>query len=236
MKKFIAGFLCATIMFSVVNASTTIQVLLSPETRVQLKGQLLEMRDANTNLVYPIVYNGTTYLPVRAISQSLGLFVDYDTTTKTVLLDDKPIQQAGYYNPNEYWELPGQWRLTVKSAHFTEVRNQYEKEQPNEIAYIVFDYENLGRNDSLKLEPEIEAITSDGKTVRRYGAVLRDEKGDFLPSPTYIKKGESIKGAYWAFGLDSKDVKSVRVTFKAKDNKFVEHTADFVIPITPLEK
>ncbi|UVI30642.1 copper amine oxidase N-terminal domain-containing protein [Paenibacillus spongiae] len=37
----------------------------------------------------PIVYNGTTYLPVRAVSGALGVAVDYDTKTKTVSIGEK---------------------------------------------------------------------------------------------------------------------------------------------------
>lgn len=44
------------------------------------------MTDANGNRVYPITYNGTTYLPVRAVSNMLGVKVDWDGATNHVLL------------------------------------------------------------------------------------------------------------------------------------------------------
>lgn len=232
MKKFFAGFFCALILMVGVHAASTIEAILSPETNIKLKGQILEMRDANTNRVYPINYNGTVYLPVRAISQNLGLFVDYDATTKTVILDDKPIGADKFYKPGEVWEMPGEWKMTVTSAEFTKERNEFEKVQPNEVAFIRINYENIGYENivGLKFEPELEAKTSDGKVVKRYGATVKNEKGQWI-FPAYIKKGEKLKDAIWAFGVDSKDVESVRVTFKQKDNSGKVHTADFVVPI-----
>lgn len=50
------------------------------------------MKDGSGNPVYPIIYNGTTYLPVRAISNMLDIPVDWDASTKTVILgtEEKP--------------------------------------------------------------------------------------------------------------------------------------------------
>jgi len=44
------------------------------------------------NPVYPIIYNGTTYLPIRAVSNMLDIPVAWDATTKTVILgtEEKP--------------------------------------------------------------------------------------------------------------------------------------------------
>lgn len=47
---------------------------------VQLDGETLALTDANGRTVEPFAYNGTTYLPVRAIANALGLGVDYMET------------------------------------------------------------------------------------------------------------------------------------------------------------
>ena len=68
------------------------------------------MFDVLGEQVYPITYNGTTYLPLRAIAETLDVPVDYDDETRTVslgsvdtsadLIDDlKPY--AGNYNAAE---------------------------------------------------------------------------------------------------------------------------------------
>ena len=52
------------------------------------------MYDAGGNRVYPITYNGTTYLPVRAVSNMLGVKVDWDQNTQHVLLGNSYVDTA----------------------------------------------------------------------------------------------------------------------------------------------
>ena len=42
--------------------------------------------DANGNPVEPMLYNGTTYLPIRAVSEMLDCKVDWDDTSKTATI------------------------------------------------------------------------------------------------------------------------------------------------------
>ena len=44
--------------------------------------------------IRPIVYNDRTYLPVRAICDKLGVAVDYDANTQTVLIGENTVQTA----------------------------------------------------------------------------------------------------------------------------------------------
>jgi hypothetical protein len=46
----------------------------------------LEPKDANGNPVEVFVYNGTTYLPVRAVGEAYGKVVQWDGSTQTVYL------------------------------------------------------------------------------------------------------------------------------------------------------
>ena len=43
-------------------------------------------KDANGKTVLPITYNGTTYLPVRAVGTLLGTEINYDGATSSVLI------------------------------------------------------------------------------------------------------------------------------------------------------
>lgn len=65
--------------------------------------------------VLPISYNGTTYLPVRAISYLLGLGIDWDGNTKTILISrsgastspQTPATTPGWYFTSwEYYKSP----------------------------------------------------------------------------------------------------------------------------------
>ncbi len=70
-----------------VTGSTKISALLSYETKVVYNGVEQSFADAKGNPVYPITYNGTTYLPLRAVANMMGENrIAYDGTTKTVTL------------------------------------------------------------------------------------------------------------------------------------------------------
>ena len=85
--------------------------------KITLNGEALEPKDATGNTVEPFIMNGTTYLPVRAISEALGLTVGWDDKTSTVILtegaDDVFITRTGskYHhdgncNGGTYWPVP----------------------------------------------------------------------------------------------------------------------------------
>ena len=56
--------------------------------KITLNGKTLTPTDVNGNVIEPFIIDGTTYLPVRGISNALGLEVDWDDATSTVILKD----------------------------------------------------------------------------------------------------------------------------------------------------
>ena len=54
--------------------------------KITLDGEEITPKDGAGNVVEPFTIDGTTYLPVRAISNALGLGVDWDGETNTVIL------------------------------------------------------------------------------------------------------------------------------------------------------
>lgn len=58
--------------------------------KITLNGITIEPKDANGNIVEPFIIDGTTYLPVRAICNALGLEVNWNSETNTVeLIEEK---------------------------------------------------------------------------------------------------------------------------------------------------
>lgn len=74
---------------SATSALQTVSAYLRPDVSIKCDGEVQPaMKDAQGNTVYPLTYNGSTYVPIRAISNILGVQVDWDGASKTVLLGD----------------------------------------------------------------------------------------------------------------------------------------------------
>ena len=95
MKKRLQGLIVgvligATITGGVVFAAntTTLYDVIASGIKIIVDGQKLNPTDVNGNKVEPIIYNGTTYLPVRAVANALGKAVYWDGPNYTVYLGE----------------------------------------------------------------------------------------------------------------------------------------------------
>ena len=68
-------------------AVTNVTVQLNPGYRIVVDGVQQNFFNSSGNSVYPLVYNGTTYLPLRAIGELMRKNVNWDEKTLTVSLD-----------------------------------------------------------------------------------------------------------------------------------------------------
>lgn len=57
---------------------------------IVVDGVKITPKDSSGKIVEPFIYEGTTYLPVRAISEALGQEVYWDQITKTVYIGEMP--------------------------------------------------------------------------------------------------------------------------------------------------
>ncbi|MCZ8520907.1 MULTISPECIES: stalk domain-containing protein [Paenibacillus] len=83
MNKFMMGIACGAALTATtaVYASTTIQAYLFPAAFV-INGE-----DKAATSYETLNYNGSAYVPVRFVSESLGAAVAYDETSKTITID-----------------------------------------------------------------------------------------------------------------------------------------------------
>lgn len=66
-----------------------IKAYLNSGISIKVDGSPAQLKDGNGNAVLPITYQNTTYLPIRAVSDALGVAVEYDKATETVNLGEK---------------------------------------------------------------------------------------------------------------------------------------------------
>ena len=94
MKKGKIGIITAVAITSLTVGATASSLVedISAQLRKSLKividGQTQTFTDVNGQKVYPILYNGTTYLPLRAIGGIMGKPVSWDGATETVTLGE----------------------------------------------------------------------------------------------------------------------------------------------------
>lgn len=63
---------------------------LANDIKITLNGDAWTPMDNGTAMA-PIIYNGRTYLPVRAVGEAVGLPVDWDEATRTVVLGEAAV-------------------------------------------------------------------------------------------------------------------------------------------------
>lgn len=75
-------------------------------------GVKVEPKDATGKKVEPLLYNGTTYLPVRAISNLFGEDINWDGKTQSVYIGDMPGKKTYLgidlepYSSSDYRSMP----------------------------------------------------------------------------------------------------------------------------------
>ena len=70
---------------------------------VVVDGVTQTFKDVNGDTVYPLLYDGTTYLPVRAIGKLMGKTVSWDSSTNTVTLS-QPAQDGSLVTDADSFE------------------------------------------------------------------------------------------------------------------------------------
>lgn len=70
------------------NDGQPINITVEPDStlNITMDGAAKTFKDGNGKDVFPFIYDGTTYLPVRAVCDMVGIPVSWDATSKTILL------------------------------------------------------------------------------------------------------------------------------------------------------
>lgn len=91
MKGYLAGILTALLVCGLVvtagaKSGKVMQELTYRDIRVSLDGEVLDLRNAIGDPVEPFMFDGTNYLPVRALAEALGLNVAWNGAEVMVVL------------------------------------------------------------------------------------------------------------------------------------------------------
>ncbi len=79
--------------------SLRVKAQLRPDIRIFYEFQIEQLKDASGKSVYPILYQGSAYLPIRSISNLMQEEVEWDNIHKRVLIGENQEQEKT--NPNK---------------------------------------------------------------------------------------------------------------------------------------
>lgn len=153
VKYFITGFLISSLLFSTMTVfgesiEKTIKVVFNGA-KVYLNGNLADLKDGNGNKVEPMVYNGTTYLPVRAISDAFKQNVEWDAKNNSIWIGQRP--ELG--TPN-IWLSKFDYIEKTKDFNFNKINKDTFKDNTGKtyqdgILFNGFGYEGLQSQSSI---------------------------------------------------------------------------------------
>lgn len=91
MKKRIPAIILMFVLFLTTSyAANTYRktIIVTSGVNVEFNNEAIDMTDANGKAVEAFIYNGTTYVPIRAVSNAFGADIGYDRNTQTISVYD----------------------------------------------------------------------------------------------------------------------------------------------------
>jgi hypothetical protein len=201
-RQFIAGLIVGAMLMSAVTVfadTQTIEAFFN-NIKISIDGNAVELKDAAGNPVEPFIHEGTTYLPVRAIAEALGMEVKYNETTNTVELA----------KAKEVQELESLHELSPRATASILQQNPEVRDTIDENGYAIW------KGKPVRLNKDY----LDGKTEVELTSEAEEQVTTPQPSWKYIKEGnlkihERSDGARYVTPLDIK--KSIFLDGKDKD-------------------
>ena len=155
LQGLVSGLLIGSILTSGAVFSKNIQETINAiymNVKLVIDGEEITPKDVNGNIVEPFIYNGTTYLPVRAIGEAFGKEVNWDGESATVYVGDivKPAKWFYLYdNPYLECDIPAEFETGDRQV-ITRVGNkEYDRSYKN---YVGFNLDTYKKIDSKNYE------------------------------------------------------------------------------------
>lgn len=127
--------------------------------KLVVDGVLVEPKDADGNVVEPFIYDGTTYLPVRAVANAFDKSVEWDGENAKVVLDTKG------ENPQKELTL---WNRSYSACSNP---NQIYSKVDKAIGYMIYEpkYEGEEISDNRYFRTDSLTYALNGKASRLSG-------------------------------------------------------------------
>ena len=138
---------------------------------------MIEPKDANGKVVEPFIIEGTTYLPVRAISEAFGYQVDWNGETKSVLITN-PQEMIEPVISGELLEEPSGENIQILEEPANDITVLAERKSPSAM-YHSGDFVSIINIKAMKIEDVIVAEVV-------FNAPLKEYHSDVIEDPDRI--------------------------------------------------
>ena len=190
---FLSGMLVMLLLISMITpalaAGLSKYIEVSTGVSVYVDDVKLDPRDANGNPVDVFIYNGTTYLPVRAISNSLGVPIQWDGSTWSVYVGkhtgDKPtawLADMDYFSGTSSVKTSESLNDNTGSTHYHCMTGNF-----NRIYLLNGQYSNLTGTIFQKHDYRSYTMASNKPGLRIYGDGELIYDGTFKSGDTGIE-------------------------------------------------
>ena len=132
----IVACVIACSMTAIAAAPSIVQATLSPDITVKFNGEVQELKDANGNVIYPVLYNGSTYLPLRALCNMIDLPVDWVGDTRTVILGSAELQPKAFKDivTKQGENGVGSWTITTNKSELPALVDDFGNKLPTQYS------------------------------------------------------------------------------------------------------
>lgn len=190
--------------------------------KVYVDQKLTNLKDANGNTVEPFIYNGTTYLPVRAVSEALGKEVEWDQNTKSVYVGGKPTAaREGTLavptkdaNANIGKAYSTKWfDFTIKSMKTIDVYGQYKPTTGNQLVDVLVSETGTSKNSCTMGTFDFYV---DATNLEDYIYPLKPLDKAMMPESFVLSNGQSVE--YHMIYEIPKDIKNAVLCYTEVDD------------------
>lgn len=223
LRGFVLGLIVATLLMGTVFAGgvkQAINVVLN-SVNLTVNGKTIEADN--------ILYNGTTYVPLRAVAEALGKDVGWDEKTNTASINDKGnvsampegLKASGYEYTVKDSNGKALYSFKINKVTTMSERNQFSDKKPAQVILIDYTYKNIASPEEVYLfDGYFKVIDSKGKIGYTYPNSVTNY-------PQKVPEGVTCE-AQMIFGLDN--VSDV-ITLNYYQNMFDNMTTSFKIPV-----
>ena len=146
LKGFFAGAVVSALIAGSIGVvwakqGTAMMEVIYQNVKLYVDGVLITPKDVNGNIVEPFISNGTTYLPVRALSEALGKNVRWDGSTSSVIVGLMPGEVLYFDDVVKPYKIDGDnnyWQADISKGNFITIAGvKYYHGVTNNVRYMM---------------------------------------------------------------------------------------------------